>query len=100
MARVSVVATFSPKENRESDVERILQGKVGPTRREPGCLRYELYAVAGAEQQFVLLEAYADQGALEAHRATEHYKSYRSRIADLLKEPIRVLVLDAIDAGG
>ena len=98
MAAVSVVATFSPKTDQESTVESILRGMVGPTRNEPGCLRYELYAAAGPERRFVLLEAYADQTALEAHRASEHYKSYRSRIGDLLKEPIKVILLDAIDA--
>jgi quinol monooxygenase YgiN len=99
MAVVSVVAVFIPKENQENEVEKILRGMVGPTRKEPGCLRYELYSAAGTERQFVLIEAYADQAGLEAHRATEHYKNYRSRIADGLKEPIKVTVLNTIDSG-
>jgi quinol monooxygenase YgiN len=99
MTAISVVATFIPKENHESAVDAILRGMVKPTREEPGCLRYELYGATGPEPQFVLIEAYADQAALEAHRATEHYKSYRSRIVDALREPIKVAVLNAIDAG-
>jgi quinol monooxygenase YgiN len=99
MAVISVVATFNPKENQENEVEQILRGMVGPTRKEPGCLRYELYGAAGTEQQFVLIEAYADQAALESHRATEHYKKYRSSITDALKEPIKVAVLSTIDSG-
>ena len=99
MTDISVVATFTPKQGQESAVEGILRGMIGPTRKEPGCLRYELYASADPEPQFVLIEAYADQAALEAHRATEHYKSYRSRIVDALSEPIKVAVLNAIDSG-
>jgi quinol monooxygenase YgiN len=99
MTDISVVATFIPKQGQEREVEDILRGMVGPTRKESGCLRYELYASAGIEPQFVLIEAYAGQPALEAHRATEHYKSYRARIGDALKEPIKVVVLNAIDAG-
>ena len=99
MAVISVVATFNPKENQANEVEQILRGMVGPTRKEVGCLRYELYGAASTERQFVLIEAYADQAALEAHRATEHYKNYRSRIADALKEPIKVAVLNTIDSG-
>jgi quinol monooxygenase YgiN len=99
MTEISVVATFNPKENQKKEVEQILRDMVGPTRKEPGCLRYELYGTAGTERQFVLIEAYADQVALEAHRATEHYKSYRSRVADALKEPIKVAVLSTIDSG-
>jgi quinol monooxygenase YgiN len=99
MAVISVVATFIPKENQAKVVESILRGMVNPTRKEPGCLRYELYGATGPEPQFVLIEAYADQPALEAHRATEHYKNYRSKIADALKEPIKVAVLNTIDSG-
>ena len=99
MTTISVVATFIPKEGQENAVEVILRGMVKPTRNEPGCLRYELYRAAGPELQFVLIEAYADQAALEAHRATEHYKSYRSRIVDALGEPIKVAVLNTIDSG-
>ena len=99
MTTISVVATFIPKEGQENAVEVILRGMVKPTRNEPGCLRYELYGATGPEPQFVLIEAYADQAALEAHRATEHYKSYRNRIVDALSEPIKVAVLNAIDSG-
>jgi quinol monooxygenase YgiN len=99
MAVISVVATFIPKENQAKMVENILRGMINPTRKEPGCLRYELYSGTGPEPQFVLIEAYADQPALEAHRATEHYKNYRSQIVDALKEPIKVAVLNTIDAG-
>jgi quinol monooxygenase YgiN len=99
MTDISVVATFTPKQGQESAVEGILRGMIGPTRKEPGCLRYELYASADPEPQFVLIEAYAGQPALEAHRATDHYKSYRGRIGEALKEPIKVVVLNTIDAG-
>jgi quinol monooxygenase YgiN len=95
---ISVVATFIPKEGQEGAVESTLRGMVGPTRAEPGCKRYDLYRSAGSDTKFILIEAYDGQSALEAHRATEHYKSYRSRIADMLQDPIGVVVLNAVDA--
>lgn len=97
MAGVSVVASFSPKAGKAAEVEGILREMCAPTRAEPGCRRYDLYFVDGPQPQFVLLEDYKDQPALEAHRLTEHYKSYRSRITDLLSEPIKVLVLKGLD---
>ncbi len=96
-AEIFVVATFVPQESQEDAVERILRGMISPTRAEPGCNRYDLYRSSGTEPKFVLIEAYAGQPSLEAHRATEHYKNYRARIVDVLKEPIGVVVLDALD---
>lgn len=95
---ISVVATFSPKEGQGFAVEQILRGMIQPTRAEPGCQRYDLFKSTAAEAKFVLIEAYDGQSALEAHRETVHYKSYRARIMDLLKEPIGVVVLETLDA--
>lgn len=97
MTGISVVAVFSPKEGQEAEVEKILRGMCSPTRAEPGCDRYDLFRVNGTQSQFALLEDYKDQPALEAHRQTEHYKSYRGRIADLLSEPIKVTVLSGLE---
>lgn len=96
-APVSVIARFFPKDGQENAVETVLRGMVSPTRNEPGCQRYDLYRVKDGPAQFALFEIYKDQTALEAHRATEHYKDYRARIVDLLSEPINVLVLNGVD---
>jgi len=70
----------------------------GPTRAEPGNRIYNLYKDANGG--FHLFELYADQAAVEAHRATAHYKAYRAAIADLLAEPIGVKILTGLDVKG
>jgi quinol monooxygenase YgiN len=96
---VAVVASFFPKPSQEKQVEQVLRDMISPTRAEPGNQRYELYVGNGTPAMFVLLEMYKDQAAVEAHRGTEHYKAYRSRIGGLLAEPIKVEVLRALDIG-
>jgi quinol monooxygenase YgiN len=93
-----VLARFSPKSGEEARVEAILRGMVVSTRQEPGCRRYDLYrtTLAGATV-FCLIERYADQAAIEAHRATQHYKAYRANIAELLAQPVEVSILEALD---
>ena len=98
--RVSVIASFLPKPGEEKNVEGILRGMIAPTRAEAGCERYELYQGPGQPKSFVLFEIYSDQAALEAHRNTGHYKSYRARVSDLLNEPIKVQLLQVLDVGG
>jgi quinol monooxygenase YgiN len=44
-----------------------------------------------------LVECYAGQSALAAHRETEHYKTYRKLIEALLEKPITVTVMEEID---
>ena len=94
-----VVARFFPKSGQESGVESILRGMVVKTRQEPGCRRYDLYqaAVASGARNFCLIEKYADQDAVQAHRETQHYKDYRASIMELLERPVEVTILDALD---
>ncbi len=95
-----VFVRFFPKTGLEAQVESILRGMVVSTRKEPGCRRYDLYrsGAAAAGTVFCLIERYADDAAVQAHRETTHYKDYRARIMDLLERPIEVTMLEALDA--
>ena len=94
-----VIARFFPKQGSEACVESTLREMVVHTRNEPGCRRYDLYqsSPASAEKTFALIEQYADQAAIQAHRETPHYKAYRANIMDLLARPIDVTILDPLD---
>lgn len=95
--KISIVATFVPKSGKEREVEAILRGMVSPTRGELGCIRYDLYRNEAERVSFVLFEIYKDQSALQFHRDSAHYKTYRANIADLLNEAIQVAVLHDLD---
>jgi quinol monooxygenase YgiN len=99
MAALVFVCCF-PKAGQEAPVESILRAMVVSTRKEPGCLRYDLYTsvTAPGGTVFCLIEKYADDAAVGAHRETPHYKDYRAKIVDLLKRPIEVTILEALDA--
>jgi quinol monooxygenase YgiN len=97
---VSVFASFRPREGRASDLRSLLAWMVERTRAEPGCDRYDLYEERDAGGTLHLFERYRSQEALEAHRATDHYIEYRRQVADLLEDPIGVVVLDPIDVDG
>ena len=94
MSHVAVIAGFIPQAGSKDDVANILQGMVGPTRAEPGCLQYDLYE---SEDGFHLFERYDDGEAIAAHQATEHYRAYREAIVNLLVEPVSVVVAAPVD---
>lgn len=94
---VLVFATFHPLEGKEQEVLEILAPMLEHTRLEPGNEVYDLYRSGGDSPVLHLFERYSDAAALEAHRASDHYKAYRAAIPDLLAEPIGVLVLNEVD---
>jgi quinol monooxygenase YgiN len=94
---VSVFASFRPRAGSEGNLRSLLKWMLERTRAEQGCERYDLYEERDAGGVLHLFERYRSQEALEAHRATDHYIEYRRQVADLLEEPIGVVVLDPID---
>lgn len=93
---VIVFASFRPIAGKETELQELLAWMIGHSRAEPGCERYDLYRAQDGPT-FHLFERYRDSEALEAHRAAEYFVEYRRKVADLLDEPIDVLVLDALD---
>lgn len=96
---VLVFATFHPKPGQQDALLDVLRGMIAPTREEPGNELYDLYS-SDDGRALHFFERYLDADALEAHRASEHYKAYRARLPDLLEQPVAVNVLTIVDAQG
>ncbi|HSD41253.1 MAG TPA: putative quinol monooxygenase [Burkholderiales bacterium] len=62
---------------------RLLRHARTSVEREPGgCLRFDVHQETTDPRLFLLLEEYADDGALDAHRASVHYKAFREDTKD------------------
>ena len=68
-----VVQIESPPESRDRFIEAISEQAAASLEREPGCLRFDVCAVADDENRFILYEVYADAASYEAHGQTEHF---------------------------
>jgi quinol monooxygenase YgiN len=66
--------TFDPAD-REA-VEEILSPLTEASRHEPGCVSYIPHFVEGESCTVLLYEQYADEAALEHHRASPHFHQY------------------------
>jgi quinol monooxygenase YgiN len=62
-----VIAHFTAKPGKEEELSTFLQGLVEPTRREPGCARYELNQDLDDPATFSFVETFVDQRGFEAH---------------------------------
>ncbi|MFM9057886.1 MAG: putative quinol monooxygenase [Planctomycetaceae bacterium] len=71
-----------------ADVPRLcdlLARAVRLSRAEPGCLRYDVYHSSAEPRRFTLVEHWADQSALDAHRLAEAYTTiYKTTVMPLV----------------
>ena len=67
-----ITAVFRARAGSEIAAEDELRKLALATRREGGCLAYDVYRVSGASGEFVLFERWSNDDAWEAHRLTRH----------------------------
>lgn len=81
---VVVVATIRAREGREAELEQVLRGLVPETRREEGCVQYDLHQAEGEPGLFTFYERWESGAHLEAHFQTPHLRAARERFDDLV----------------
>ena len=69
---VRVMARIVAKSESAPVVESALRELVVHTRKEPGCLSYELFRRSDAPHMFVTVEQWRDGAAADAHMSTPH----------------------------
>jgi len=68
-------------------VSELLRALATASRAEPGCVVYVPHRVEGEPDTVLIYEQYADQAALDAHRASEHFRRYAIQgLYQLLRE--------------
>jgi quinol monooxygenase YgiN len=79
-----VVARITARPERVDDVRALLSELIEPTRKEAGCIRYELLQNKSDPTDFTFVEEWENDDALDAHAASEHIKQVASRLTDLI----------------
>jgi (4S)-4-hydroxy-5-phosphonooxypentane-2,3-dione isomerase len=55
--------------------------------KEPGIFRFDFLQQKDDPTRFVLVEGYHDDAAAAAHKATQHYQTWRDAVAEMMAEP-------------
>lgn len=82
MAEVAVVAISVAKPGFEESLREALEGIVGPSRKEPGALQYDLHRDISEPRRFVFVERWESEAALATHAKSAHIAAYRTAVAD------------------
>jgi quinol monooxygenase YgiN len=84
---VRVVARISARPDTVNEVRSLLNELIEPTRKEPGCISYELLQNNSDPTDFTFVEEWQSDEAIDAHLGTEHIQSVISRVTGMLAAP-------------
>ncbi|MEV0947206.1 putative quinol monooxygenase [Rhodococcus sp. NPDC049939] len=75
MSHLSLVATLESNPGSEEKTRTTLSTLEAATRQEEGCKRYDVFESISAPGTFVVVEEWADPGALSSHMSSAHFKT-------------------------
>lgn len=84
---IRIMARITSQPQAAAQLRQVLQDLVGPSRKEPGCISYELFENDDNPIEFVTMEQWTDQAAADAHMATAHVAAAIAKAGSLLAQP-------------
>jgi quinol monooxygenase YgiN len=81
---VTLIVILRPREGQEVLLEAELRALIAPTRREEGCIRYDLHRSAEGPAAFLLHEVWETREDHTRHTKTTHFLRWNARKDALL----------------
>lgn len=88
MSKLTIVAKIIAKNNSVDNVKSELLKLIEPTRKEHGCIEYNLHQDNEDPAVFVFYETWDNLTCLENHMNTDHFKNYVNAVGSLLEEKV------------
>jgi quinol monooxygenase YgiN len=82
---IYVVATLIVKSDKRADFLENARDVIAATRREPGCITYDLCSSITEPNEFVFVERWESREALEGHFGTPHFLHWRQLCGEYLE---------------
>lgn len=79
-----VVARIIAQPDNIDEVRSCLSDLIEPTRKEPGCISYELLQNKSDPSDFTFVEEWESDDAVDAHLKTDHLQNAVSRVTGLI----------------
>ena len=94
---IVLIAKSTVQEGKQEEFIRIAGKMVEETRKEAGCLSYDLVKDEADDLVFYFIEKYQDEVALEAHRASAYFQTYVPMLGALRTKPSELSKCVTID---
>ena len=82
--KITVVARMLARPGMEAPLLKELQHMVVETRKEDGCMNYDLHQSADNPAQFLFYENWVSKAHLDRHAQSAHIQSFRARASQFL----------------
>jgi quinol monooxygenase YgiN len=79
------------KRGRECEGRELLKTLVEPSRKEDGCLRYDVLELLDRPGHFVILSDWTSKAAVDAHPQSPHMTAIIPKIPLIYEDPLRIL---------
>jgi quinol monooxygenase YgiN len=80
---IIMTVLFKARPGKEAELRQALTDVLAPTRKEDGCLFYDLHLAADNPSRFLFHESWASDEHHQAHDRTPHIQALRARIGEL-----------------
>jgi quinol monooxygenase YgiN len=87
----TVIASFTIDPSNKATFEAALKVLTEATRREPGCVQYDIHTSTDTDGTYFIVEQYATEKDYLSHRDEQHILDFRQIAAPLFKEPPVIL---------
>ena len=79
-----VIARVKARPGKVDELLSVLSSLIEPTRKEPGCISYNLFQNNQDPTDFALIEEWKNGVALESHLVTKHFKGALVKLPSLV----------------
>jgi quinol monooxygenase YgiN len=95
-APLVVIAELVAKAGQEKALRDLLVPFAEQSRKEPGCMRYELLEVQSEPGRFLTVETWASKASLDAHMSTPAIKAAVPLLGPILAKPFTQTMLNSL----
>ncbi|ACN15912.1 conserved hypothetical protein [Desulforapulum autotrophicum HRM2] len=96
MAEIAVVAVLKAKTGKEDALEEALGRLVSPSRKDDGCISYDLHRNFDDRSVFIFYERWESKESLDQHLAQPHFTAFGEKAGELLDGPSDVKILEIL----
>ena len=93
---LTVVAHVKARPGREAEVRKELLSLVEPSRKDPGCLTYDLHQAVDNPASFMFHENWTSKGLLDQHLQKPDLQAVLGRVGQMVAEPPEITLWERI----
>jgi len=86
VSELTVVAKVTAKKDSVENVKGELLKLIAPTRKEEGCIEYNLHQDNEDPAVFVFYETWESLASLENHMNSDHFKNYVNAVGSMIED--------------